>query len=130
MNTVLIVDPECSSENLAAILARRGFTALVVGQGQKALDVIRSGAAVDMVVMELHLPDMEGLDLLAALRREWPGLPVLIVTAKGSIESYLHAVNLGVVEYLNKPVISRELSHIVQTALDRRGRRGISFDAA
>jgi DNA-binding NtrC family response regulator len=130
MKTILIVDSECASDNIAEILCRRGFNAVVVPEAQRALNAIRSGAAVDMVIMELHLPDMEGLDLLSALKRDWPGLPVLIVTASGSIESYLHAVNLGVVEYLNKPVLSRELSHIVQNVLTRPGHPGMSVDAA
>ncbi len=129
MHTILIVDSECSGEQVASALGRRGFNALVVARADKALGIVRSDAAVDMVIMELQLPDMEGIDLLAELRRCRPGLPVLVVTARGSIESYLHAVSMGVIEYLSKPVTSRDLTHIVQDIFDRRD-SGISFNAA
>ncbi len=130
MKTILIIDPEFACKSLAETLDRSGLRSFVVSEARTALTIIRSGMPVDMIIMELLLPDMDGLDLLSAIRREKPDLPVLIMTSRGSIESYLHAVNLGVIEYLNKPVVSQELSCIVHSTLDRRRPTGISFDSA
>jgi DNA-binding NtrC family response regulator len=121
MKTILIIDPECSGESLAGILSRHGYSALMVPRAGKALELLRGGASVDLVIMEMLLPDMSGLELLAAIRKLRPGLPVVVVTSGSSIESYLHAINMGVAEYLNKPVMSQELSYIVSSVLDRSG---------
>lgn len=129
MKTILIVDPEFSSESLASVLNRSGIRSFVATEAGTALTLVRSGMPVDLVVMELLLPDMDGLDLLMHLKRERPDLPVLIATARGTIESYLHAVNLGVIEYLNKPLVSQDIFGIVQSALER-GNTGCSLDAA
>lgn len=130
MKTILIIDPEFAGNSLAGTLSRHGLKSFVVSEAGTALTILRSGMPVDLVIMELLLPDMDGLDLLATLRRERRDLPVLVVTSRGSIESYLQAVNLGVIEYLNKPVVSQELSCIVRSALDKQGPPGMSFDAA
>ncbi|MDH4161861.1 MAG: response regulator [Nitrospirota bacterium] len=121
MKTVLIIDPEFSGSSLPSVLDRSGLRSFVVSEANTALTIVRSGMPVDLVIMELQLPDMDGLDLLTMLRRMSPGLPVLVVTSRGSIESYLQAINLGVIEYLNKPVLSKELSCIVRSALDGPG---------
>lgn len=130
MKTVLIIDPDFAGNSLAGTLDRQGLKSFVVSEAKTALTIVRSGMPVDLVIMELMLPDMDGLDLLSTLRRDRPDLPVLVVTSRGSIESYLQAVNLGVIEYLNKPVLSQELSCIVRCALDKGRPPGASFDAA
>ena len=130
MKTILIVDPEFSGASTADVLNRNGFTVLRASEAQTALTIIRSGLPVDLVITELQLPDMDGLDFLSKLKRGGSGLPVLVVTSGGSIESYLHAINLGVVEYLNKPVVSKDLSHIIRNVLDHRHYSSVSLDAA
>jgi DNA-binding NtrC family response regulator len=117
MKTVLIVDPDPGSGILAEVLQRRGCRGIAVPNAGDALVIVRGGQPVDLVVTELQLPDMEGLDFLLALKAVAPHLPIIVVTSSGSIESYLHAVNLGVYEYLNKPVSPKELVRIASPAL-------------
>jgi DNA-binding NtrC family response regulator len=130
MKTILIVDPEISGTSAADALDRHGFATLRASEAQTALTIIRSGMPVDLVITELQLPDMDGLDFLSSLRRGGSGLPVLVVTSRGSIESYLHAINLGVVEYLNKPVLTKDLSHIIRNVLDHQRHPCATLDAA
>ena len=61
-----------------------------------------------------RMPDMSGMDLIETLRKEAPSLPVILITAYGSIEHYLRSSSLGVFEYINKPVGKRELGKIVK----------------
>ncbi len=130
MKTILVVDPDFSGIGAADALDRQGFTTLAASEARTALTIVKSGMPVDLVISEVHLPDMDGIDFLNDLKRTIPGTPVLIVTSRGSIESYLHAVNLGVVEYLNKPVPTKDLSHIVKKVLDRPHDSGTTVDAA
>lgn len=117
MKTILVVDTETGSLSIEAILRRRGFRGIVAQTAQEALVVIRTDRSIDLVVTEMQFPDMDGLHFLTAVKAIAPGLPIIVVTNSGSIESYLHAVNLGVYEYLNKPVIPKELVRIASIAL-------------
>lgn len=130
MKTILITDPDLSTAGAADVLDRHGLITLVVSEARTALTIVRSGTPIDLVITEIQLPDMDGLAFLNTLKHCRPELPVLVVTSSGSIESYLYAVNLGVVEYLNKPVLTKELSGLISRVLDHNARPGVSFDAA
>ncbi|MHB8844696.1 MAG: response regulator [Nitrospirota bacterium] len=118
MKTILVVDAESgSSDSVEAILQRRGFRGIIATNAREALALIRQHRAIDLIISEMQLPDMDGLHFLTAVRAVAPGVPIIIVTNSGSIESYLHAVNLGVYEYLNKPVLPKELARIASIVL-------------
>lgn len=117
MKTVLIVDADPGSSSLAEVLQRHGFRGIAAPNASKSLAIVREDPSIALVVTEMQLPDMDGLHFLIAIRALAPGLPVIVVTSSVSIESYLHAVNLGVYEYLNKPVPPKELARIASLAL-------------
>ena len=90
MKTILIVDPECARDNLAAILVRRGFSALVVGEGRKALDIICSGATVDMVLWARMRPasfDRWAAPWLRSWWRRWTFYRCLLYTSPSPRDS-------------------------------------------
>jgi len=117
MKNILIIDP-LHGETHLELLRRFGFAGVRLTEARSALEHIRRGRPVDLVITELELKDMDGIEFVADLRRSLPDLPVIVVTEQGSIESYLKAASLGVVEYLNKPVMKNELRRIVNLALD------------
>jgi len=117
MKTILVVDNESGSSSIEAILQRRGFRGIIARSAREALIIIRNDRSIDLVVTEMQPPDMDGLHFLTAVRSIAQGLPIIVATNSGSIESYLHAVNLGVYEYLNKPVLPKELIRIASIAL-------------
>lgn len=117
MKNILIIDP-LHGETHQELLRRFGFSSVRLTGARSALEHIRKGQPVDLVITELELGDMDGIDFVADLRRCLPGLPVIVVTEQGSIETYLKAASLGVVEYLNKPVVKNELRRIVKLALN------------
>lgn len=117
MKTILVVDADSASSGITEILQRRGFRGIIAQNARDALAIIPREPSIALIITEMQLPDMEGLHFLIAVRAIAPGLPIIIVTSSGSIESYLHAVNLGVYEYLNKPVLPRELVRITTRAL-------------
>lgn len=117
MKTVLVVDADAGSSGIIDILQRCGFRGSIAPNAGDALDIIQKKPAIDLIITEMQLPDRDGLHFLAAVRAIAPDLPIIVVTSSGSIESYLHAVSLGVYEYLNKPVRPKELVRIATSAL-------------
>jgi len=119
MKSILIVDPDHASSKLAEVLVSQGYQTMVALDARTALSIIRSGMPVDLVVSETVLPDMDGIDFLALLRRSNPNLPVIVVTAHCSIETYLQAESLNVAEYLTKPLFIRDFCRIVRITLSQ-----------
>ncbi len=117
MKTVLIVDADSGSSGIRDILQLRGFRGIIAPNAREALAIIRKDPLIDLVVTEMQFPDMDGLPFLTAVKAIAPDLPIIVVTSSGSIESYLHAVSLGVYEYLTKPVFPKELARIASLAL-------------
>jgi len=119
MKTILIVDADHAGNKLSEVLACQGYQSLVARDARAALAVLSCGGPVDLVVSETELPDMDGIDFLLRLKRTSPALPVIIVTTACSVERYLQAANLGVIEYLTKPLYMKEFSRIVRLTLNQ-----------
>ncbi len=116
--TILLVEDDAGNRRiLAEILSDLGYKVIDEPDGTSALSAIRQGIDIDLVVTDYRMPDMTGLDLLMTLRKTMPAVPVIMLTAYGSIENYFRSMSLGVFEYINKPIEKREFELIVKTAL-------------
>jgi DNA-binding response OmpR family regulator len=117
---ILIVEDE---ERILAFVARalraEGWTVGVADNGGQGL-AAALGNPYDLVVLDLLLPGMDGLDLLRELRRRKPDLPVLILSARSELETKLHGFELGADDYLVKPFSLSELLARVRVQLRRR----------
>ncbi len=119
IKTILVVDDESENRQIVSRqLSDLGYNVIDEPNGTSALSKIRQGAKIDLVITDERMPDMNGLELIEALRKAAPSLPVILVTAYGSIENYLRSSSLGVFEYINRPVGKMELRKIVKVALD------------
>jgi diguanylate cyclase (GGDEF)-like protein len=74
----------------------------------------------DLLLTDLHLPGLSGIDLLARVRAEHPATDVILVTAHASVDSAVQALRMGAADYLKKPVGADELAHVVRRTLERR----------
>lgn len=102
--SILIVDDEYNLRTtLTWILQRAGYTTLSASSGQEALNYLRHGK-FDLVFMDLKMPGMDGLQLLPEIRLLDPDLPVLVLTANGSLETAAEALRTGAYGYLLKPI--------------------------
>lgn len=118
MYTILLVEDDSDVlHTLEATLAQAGNRVIAVSDATAALSLINGGTTADLVVTDYKLPGMDGMELLSELRKLAPSLPVVVLTGYSSVESYLKFINLGAFEYINKPVLSRELKRIVRAAL-------------
>ncbi len=118
MKTILLVEDEREVRGiLAEILQEAGYTVIPSPDAESALSVLLNRTPIDLVITDLRLPGMSGSELVAVLRKGLPDVPVIMLTAFGTVESYMKSRCMGVFEYINKPVQARELRRIVKMAL-------------
>lgn len=119
MKTILLVDDEPGVlTTLEETLARVGYRIIAKSDAESALSVIREGTRVDLVITDNLLPGMKGSEFVVVLKRLMPSVPLIMLTAYGSVESYIQSMTGGVFEYIHKPVQAKELRRIVKAALD------------
>ena len=137
MRVLLVEDHRAMREMIAEHLKERGFAVDAVSRGQDAA-AAAAVAAVDAVVLDLGLPDVDGLEVLRALRSRQPQLPAIILTARDSVEDRLLGLNSGADDYLVKPFNLLELEARLRAVLRRAGAvhattyslGGVTFDPA
>jgi DNA-binding NtrC family response regulator len=114
--TVLIVDDERTlARSIRIFLSESGYDAEIAGDGEKALELLES-LRPDVVFADVRLPGMGGIELLQRIRDFDATIPVVIMTAYGSIEGAVEAVKLGAFDYLKKPVDLEELKLLADRA--------------
>jgi DNA-binding response OmpR family regulator len=102
--TILVVDDEENlRRTLALILQREGYSVTTAASVGEARECLKAGA-IDLVFLDVKLPDASGLTLLTEMRDQYPGVPVLILTAHDKLGVALEAVRNGAHDYLLKPV--------------------------
>jgi two-component system response regulator PilR (NtrC family) len=117
---LLIVDDERSMrELLAIVLGREGFDVVVAENGKQALAEL-DRRPVDLLISDIHMPDMTGLDVLRAAKQLNPDLAGIMVTAFASTETAIEALRMGAYDYIHKPFNVDELKIVVRGALERR----------
>jgi DNA-binding NtrC family response regulator len=114
--TVLIVDDERTlARAIKAFLAESGYEAEVAGNAEQALGMLET-LRPDVVFSDVRLPGMNGIDLLRRIREYDAAIPVVMMTAYGTIEGAVEAVKLGAFDYLKKPVDLEELKLLTDRA--------------
>ncbi|AMA75119.1 two-component system response regulator [Thermus parvatiensis] len=118
MKVLLVDDDPALLEVLGAYLEGAGFEVLVAEDGEKALELFPTA---DLVILDLMLPKVGGLEVARILRRERPELPLLILTAKGEEEDRVLGLELGADDYVVKPFSPKEVVARVKALLRRAG---------
>ena len=113
---VLIVEDEQSISNfISMILTANGYDTIIVRSGEEALTMIASHCP-DLIVLDLGLPDMDGMEVLKAVRK-WSNLPVVVVSARNHEHDKVEALDYGADDYLVKPFGTSELLARIRTAI-------------
>lgn len=116
---VLVVDDDVRLyELLASYLEQNGVSPVHASSGRRALDVLER-EAFDAVLLDVMMPELDGLGVLSRVRARWPGLPVIMVTAKGDETDRVVGLELGADDYLAKPFSPRELLARLKAVLRR-----------
>jgi DNA-binding NtrC family response regulator len=116
---VLVVDDEKNMRrSLQTMLADEGYAARAVESAEEGLELLGSGEFL-MVITDARLGGMSGYDFLAKIRRQWPGLPVIMLTAYATPKLAVEAIKAGAIDYLAKPFAPEELLHAVSRCAER-----------
>lgn len=118
MNVLLVEDEDRIASFVEKGLGTRGFEVRRVVTGGAALNAISDD--VDIVVLDLGLPDIDGLEVLRTLRKAWASLPVVILTARGDIDDRVAGLDLGADDYVPKPFAIDELAARLRARLRAR----------
>jgi response regulator RpfG family c-di-GMP phosphodiesterase len=120
---ILVVDDEANIRQIIIrVLEQRGYRVKEAANGAQALDLLRE-EPFDLVITDLRMPQMEGLELLERARELYPETDFIILTAHGTIESAVWAMQRGADDYLTKPFDVRDLELKVSQCFERRRRR-------
>ncbi len=115
---ILIVDDEAGMQRLLSrVLERQGLTAVPVGSAKEALQLIASDS-FDLVVTDIQMPEMDGLELLREIKAYDPSLPIIVMTAYGTIESAVEALRNGAYDFITKPFETDGIRLTVAKALE------------
>lgn len=119
-NTILIIDDDHYIVNLLDNFFRReGYQTHLLTKGKPALKMIQS-EKIDVVLCDIRLPDINGVDLLKMLRQLAPGVPVIMMTAYAGIRAAVDSIKAGAFDYVAKPILPEEIISIVKKAIKKK----------
>jgi len=114
---MVIDDKELMRDSVGTLLARRGHRVIAMPGAAPAIDRL-SERGVDAIVTDIQMPEMSGLELLERVRTIDETLPVIMMTAYGSVETAVRALKIGAFDYVTKPFSGDELAHTVERAIE------------
>ena len=116
---VLVVDDEIDfASALTARLSNRGFDAHFVSSGEDALQTL-SERPCDVVVLDLKMPGMGGLEALRRIRSGYPDIKIIVLTGHGQVDSGIEGMRAGAADYLLKPVAIETLCTAIEASVER-----------
>ncbi|MDK9705783.1 MAG: sigma-54 dependent transcriptional regulator [Desulforhopalus sp.] len=116
---LIIEDDQDMGEMLDAGLSRRGFTTLSLPSGQAGIEAI-PGEQPDVLLTDINLPDINGIQICREVAEKWPEIPVIMMTAFGSLDTAIEAIRAGAYDFITKPLDMDLLSLTLLRAVDHR----------
>ncbi|HQP25939.1 MAG TPA: sigma-54 dependent transcriptional regulator, partial [Smithellaceae bacterium] len=117
MKKILIVDDELNMRLvLSAMLKKEGFEVSSAANGREALQILQS-TGIAVVITDLKMPDIDGMALLSRVSEQYPEIPVIMITAHGTIATAVEALKKGAFDYITKPFDLDDLKNIIAKAV-------------
>jgi len=118
---ILVVDDEPNIRRvLEAVLSKEGHKVQSAENGRKGQELLAKDASIEVLITDLIMPDINGIELLQAAKEINPRLLVLMITAHGTIKSAVEAMKLGALDYITKPFDLDEIKIVVKNSLERK----------
>ncbi|MDX9745573.1 MAG: sigma-54 dependent transcriptional regulator [Syntrophales bacterium] len=120
MHRILIVDDELNMRLvLKAMLTKEGYEVLLAEDGLSALEILKSND-IATIVTDLKMPRLDGMGLLNRVAKEYPSIPIIIITAYGTVNTAVDALKKGAFDYITKPFDQDDLRNVIRKAIRTR----------
>src|SRR5262249_33728156 len=104
----------------ARMLERKGYQARAITSARDALTSLAENGDVDLVLADLQMPEMDGIQLLSAVKRKYPDIEFIMMTGYGTVKTAVQAMQLGAANYIQKPLDHEELNLLIQRAIEKK----------
>src|SRR5437763_410301 len=104
----------------ARLLERKGYKASATTSAREALTVLAQNGEVDLVLADLQMPEMDGIQLLSAVKGKYPHVEFIMMTGYGTVKTAVEAMQLGAAHYIQKPLDHEELNLLIQRAIEKK----------
>ena len=118
-DTILVVDDENGVRQSFNMVLKDDYHVLLAGTGQEALDIFKKNS-VDLILLDILLPDINGLELLEKLVETDPNTEIIMVTAVNEVQTAVQAIKLGAYEYIIKPFVVDDVLTVIRRALEKQ----------
>jgi len=119
MKMMLVDDEERFLSTTQKLLSRKGYEILTATSGAEALDILRTHN-IHVVVLDVKMPGMDGIETLKAIKRNYPLVEVIMLTGHGTIDSAVEGLKSGATDYLTKPTDVQDLIEKAEAAFGKR----------
>ena len=119
MKMMLVDDEERFLSTTQKLLSRKGYDVLTASSGSQALDLLRTHN-VHVVILDVKMPGMDGIDTLKAIKRNYPLVEVIMLTGHGTVDSAVEGLKSGATDYLTKPTDVQDLLEKAEEAFSKR----------
>jgi len=116
IKVMVVDDEEDFLELVKETVSNLGFNVIAVSSGKEALSILKNSSDIKVVLTDLVMSETNGIELVKEARKQGINLNFIIMTAYGEMESYIEAMNLGVVDYISKPINREQLIHLISKA--------------
>lgn len=118
---VILVDDEVDFiDTMSKRLQKRDFKVLTATDGQQALEMVDSNRNLEVMILDVKMPGMDGIEVLEEMKKRYPLIEVIMLTGHATIESAIDGMKIGAFDYLMKPCDIEQLSQKIQEAVAKR----------
>ncbi len=118
---LIVEDEDTLCESLQRVFSREGYEVDIADSAESAFKLLK-GKSYDLIITDIILPGISGIELLAKYRKENPAQKVIIITAYASLVTAMEAIKAGACDFIAKPLMHDEMKRVVRNALDKSGR--------
>jgi len=119
-NILLVDDEQGFVDTMAKRLDNRGLTVTTAYSGQEGVDALAANHSIDVVIMDVKMPGMDGNEALKVVKAEYPLVEVIMLTGHATVESAIEGMKSGAFDYMMKPCDLDELLEKVEEAYDKK----------
>jgi DNA-binding NtrC family response regulator len=124
-NILVMEDETTVAKGLEMVLSEAGYQVALAATGHAALDTLFE-KQFDLLVADLRLPDMDGMDVIKRVKQKWPDTEVVVITGYSSVNSVVRSMKLGAHDYLAKPFSEDQIKESIRSALETKEEKRVS----